>query len=309
VVGERTEIGFYRDITRNVGVHEYLHKPLTRDNVARLFAPHVQGGGDAGQDRGGQVTIVCGVHGGVGATTIAVNLALELEEATHSHVALLDLHIRGGAAAMMLGARVTSGLRVALEEPERVDSLFLDRVGVPIGDRVRLIAAEEPMEAAVNPTEEGARRVVDMLRQRFNHVVVDLPMPPGPVELAVLQKARHVVLVLAPDVASIRDTVAVKKLVAMTGGPGRVITVLNGLGRRGYLPIRLIAEGIGAPPEVIIPDLPRQLPRAANLGRPARKDSAPLRRALGALSQEIAAVRAGPQKRSFLARVFGRGGE
>jgi pilus assembly protein CpaE len=308
VVGERTEIGFYRDITRNVGVHEYLHKPLTRDNVARLFAPHVQGGGDAGQDRGGQVTAVCGVHGGVGATTIAVNLALELEEATRSHVALLDLHLRGGAAAMMLGARVTSGLRVALEEPERVDSLFLDRVGVPIGDRVRLIAAEEPMEAAVKPTEEGTRRVVDMLRQRFNHVVVDLPMPPGPVELAVLQKARHVVLVLGPDVASIRDTVAVKKLVSMTGGSGRVITVLNGLGRRGYLPIKLISEGIGATPEVIIPDLPRQLPRAANLGRPARKDSAPLRRALGSLSQEIAAVRSGEQHRSFLARLLGRGG-
>lgn len=309
VVGERTEIGFYRDITRNVGVHEYLHKPLTRDNVARLFAPHVQGSGDIGQDRGGQVTVVCGVHGGVGATTIAVNLALELEELTRSHVALLDLHLQGGAAAMMLGARVTSGLRVALEEPERVDALFLDRVGVPIGERIRLIAAEEPMEADVRPTEEGVRRVVDMLRQRFNHVVVDVSMPPGPMERAVLARARHVVLVLGPDVASIRDTVSVRKLVAMTGAAGRVITVLNGLGRRGYLPIKLVAEGIGGPPDVVIPDLPRQLPRAANLGRPALKDSAVFRRSLAQLSQEISAVRASAQSRSFLARLFGRGGD
>jgi pilus assembly protein CpaE len=308
VVGERTEIGFYRDITRNVGVHEYLHKPLTRDNVARLFAPHVQGGGDSGQDRGGQVTVVCGIRGGVGATTIAVNLGLELEEATRSHVALLDLHLRGGAAAMLLGARVTSGLRVALEEPERVDALFLDRVGVPIGDRVRLIAAEEPMEQQVKPTEEGARRVVDMLRQRFNHVVVDLPMPPGPVEIAVMQKARHVVIVLGPDVASIRDTVAFKKLVAITGGSGRVITVLNGAGRRGYLPTKLVEEGIGGKADVLIPDLSRQLPRAANLGRPALKDSAALRRALGEITQEIAAVRSGAGGGSFLARLFGRGG-
>lgn len=309
VVGERTEIGFYRDITRNVGVHEYLHKPLTRDNVARLFAPHVQGSGDIGQDRGGQVTVVCGVHGGVGATTIAVNLALELEELTRSHVALLDLHLQGGAAAMMLGARVTSGLRVALEEPERVDALFLDRVGVPIGERIRLIAAEEPMEADVRPTEEGVRRVVDMLRQRFNHVVVDVSMPPGPMERAVLARARHVVLVLGPDVASIRDTVSVRKLVAMTGAAGRVITVLNGLGRRGYLPIKLVAEGIGGPPDVVIPDLPRQLPRAANLGRPALKDSAVFRRSLAQLSQEISAVRASAQSRSFLARLLGRGGD
>lgn len=308
VVGERTEIGFYRDITRNVGVHEYLHKPLTRDNVARLFAPHIQGGGEGGQDRGGQVTAVCGVHGGVGATTIAVNLALQLEAATHSHVAILDLHLRGGTAAMMLGARVTSGLRIALEEPERVDSLFLDRVAVPISDRIRLIAAEEPMDADEHPTEEGARRVLDMLRQRFNHVVVDVPMPPGPVERMVLHRARHVVLVLGPDVASIRDTVSAKKLVSTTGSAGRVITVLNGVGRRGYLPTKLIAEGIGGPPEIEIPDLPRQLPRAANLGRPALRESPQLRRALGLLSQEIAAVRAAERPRSFLARLFGRGG-
>ncbi|MBP0464704.1 hypothetical protein J5Y09_12360 [Roseomonas sp. PWR1] len=308
VVGERTEIGFYRDITRNIGVHEYLHKPLTRDNVARLFAPHVQGSSDVGQDRGGQVTVVCGVHGGVGATTLAVNLALQLEEATHSHVAILDLHLRGGTAAMMLGARVTSGLRIALEEPERVDSLFLDRVAVPIGERVRLIAAEEPMEADTCPTEEGVRRVIDMLRQRFNHVVVDLPMPPGPVEKLVLQRARHVVLVLGPDVASIRDTVSTRKLVSTTGAPGRVMTVLNGAGRRGYLPDKLVAEGIGAAPEVVIPDLPRQLPRAANLGRPALRDSPPLRRALSQLTQEIAAVRAAERSRSLFARLFGRGG-
>ncbi|MBW6396808.1 hypothetical protein KPL78_03065 [Roseomonas sp. HJA6] len=308
VVGERTEIGFYRDITRNVGVHEYLHKPLTRDNVARLFAPLVQGGGDGRLDRGGLVTAVCGVHGGVGATTLAVNLALQIEDVTRGHVALLDLHLQGGTAAMMLGARVTSGLRVALEEPDRVDSLFLDRVGVPISERVRLIAAEEPMEAEIRPTEEGARRVIDMLRQRFNHVIVDLPMPPGSMERLVLQRARHVVLVLAPDVASIRDAVAVKKVVTMTGSAGRVLTVLNGAGRKGYLPTRLVAEGIGSMPEVILPDLSRQLPRAANLGRPALRDSPVLRRGLGILSQEIAAVRVADRPRSLFARLFGRGG-
>lgn len=309
VVGERTEIGFYRDITRNVGVHEYLHKPLTRDNVARLFGPHVQGHGEIGQDRGGQITAVCGVHGGVGATTIAVNLALELEVVTHGHVALLDLHLQGGAAAMMLGARVTSGLRLALEEPDRVDALFLDRVAIPVNDRVRLIAAEEPMDAEPRPTEEGVRRVLDLLRQRFNHVVVDVPIPPGPVSRPVLARARHVVLVMGPEVASIRDVVSMRKLVGTTGSPGRVITVLNGLGRKGYLPMKLIAEGIGGPPDVIIPDLPRQLPRASNLGRPALKESGQLRRALEQLTQEIAAVRSQTARTGFFARLVGRGGD
>ena len=43
VIGDRTDMGFYREITRGLGVVEYLYKPLTRDNVARLFLPVVQG--------------------------------------------------------------------------------------------------------------------------------------------------------------------------------------------------------------------------------------------------------------------------
>ena len=66
--------------------------------------------------------------------------------------------------------------------------------------------------------------------------------------------------------------------------------------------------GIGAPPEVEIPDLAKQLPRAANLGRPAVNDCPQLRRALGYLTQEIAAVRSSERPRSLFARLFGRGG-
>jgi hypothetical protein len=58
----------------------------------------------------------------------------------------------------------------------------------------------------------------------------------------------------------------------------------------------------------MIPDLSRQLPRAANLGRPAFKESGPLRRALGEITQEIAAVRTSAGGGSFFGRLFGRGG-
>ena len=196
---------------------------------------------------------------------------------------------------MMLGARVTSGLRVALEEPERVDSLFLDRVAVPISERVRLIAAEESMEADIQATEEGARRVVEMLRQRFNHVVIDLPIPPGPVERMVLQRLMSC---WCSPRRGIRDTAPVK-LVSMTGSAGRVITVLNGAGCRGYPPI--VAEGIGAMPGGD-PDLrhcrgwPSRLPGAARQRRCAAHSAC-----RGNRRRPLA-----DRPRSFLARLFGR---
>jgi pilus assembly protein CpaE len=73
----------------------------------------------------------------------------------------------------------------------------------------------------------------------------------------------------------------------------------------GGLKRKHVLEGLGAAPEVIIPDLPRVLPRAANLGRPALARSAALRRALAPAIEEVAAVHAGGAKRGLLARLVG----
>ncbi|MDI3307786.1 MAG: hypothetical protein QJR07_11860 [Acetobacteraceae bacterium] len=311
VVGEQSDIALYRQLTRELGVTEYLHKPVTRDAVAQFFGPHVAGGtaaaGAEASSRGGRVIAVCGVRGGCGATTIAVNLALQLADVSHGHVALLDLHLRGGTTGMMLGVRPGTGLRVALEEPERVDSLFIDRTAIPIEERLRLLAAEEPFDSIPRPSEEGMQRLLTLLRQRFNYVVVDMPMPPGPAEHVALAAARLRVMVLGPDVAGIRDVVAARKLLA-AGSTPRVMTVLNRAGMPGTLKTKLVQEGLGAPPDVVIPDLPRELPRAANLGRPALRESGALRRALAPLTQEIAAVRTQERRPSLLGRLLGRGG-
>ena len=310
VIGETADIGLYRQLTRELGVAEYLHKPLTRGTVAQLFGPyalnHAEGETTNAASRGGGVVAVCGVRGGCGATTVAVNLALQLAEVTHGHVALLDLHMRGGAAAAMLGATPGAGLRIALEEPDRVDALFLDRAAIPIGDRLRLIAAEEPLDSLPQPSEDGMRRLMALLRKRFNHVVIDLPMPAGPAERIALAEAKLRVVVLGPDIVGIRDALAARKFLA-AGGASRVMTVLNRAGMAGTLKPRLVEEGLGGPPEITIPDLPRVLPRAANLGRPALRESAALRRALAPLTEEIAAVRGAAAKSpGLLARLLGR---
>lgn len=309
VIGDNREISFYRRLIRDVGVAEYIHKPLTRDAASHLVGPLLLGNDlvEAGS-RGGRIVAVGGVRGGVGATTVAVSLALEIADMSRGHVALLDLHLRGGTTGIMLGVRPSSGFRVALEEPERVDGLLLDRVAIPIDERLRLIAAEEPFEADPQPTEEGVRRVLAMLRQRFNHIVVDLPMPPGSAERVVLSAARQVVLVMGPDVASIRDAVAARKMVSAIGGGARPLMVLNRAGLPGSLTPKLVAEGLGAPADVVIPDLPRQVPRATNLGRPAVREVPQLRKAMAPLTQEVTSLQAVDRSRSLLGRLLGRRG-
>ena len=197
---------------RNMGVAEYVHKPLTRDHVSRLFVPHIAGVTiDSSATRGGSVIAVCGARGGVGTTTVAVNLALQLAAATRGHVALLDLHLRQGTTALMLGVKPGGGLRIALEQPERADALFLDRVAVEINERLRLVAADKSLDGTPAPTPEGMRRVLELLRGRFNYIVMDMPYPalwPRCRRCA----ARHLLAVMAPDLAGIRDADRLRQL-------------------------------------------------------------------------------------------------
>lgn len=306
VVGERADIEFYREVTRHLGVDEYLTKPLTRDGVSTLIGPYMAGAEpERAANRGGKVVAVCGARGGAGATTVAVNLALQIAEQTRGHVALLDLHLRGGHAAMMLGVRPSAGLRLALEDPDRVDALFLERVAIPVGDRLRVIAAEEPFEADPAPTAAGITRVLELLRQRFNVIVVDMPTPPSPAERQALLLARHALVIFGPDVGGLRDAEQTRRMVSSLIGGGRTMMVLNRATAPGALKSNLIQEGLGGKPEVVIPDLPRQLPRAANLGRPALHDSAVLRRAMAPLTQEISGINL-RKGGSLIGRLFRR---
>ncbi len=287
VLGDRSDIEFYRLVTKRLGVDEYLRKPLTRDAVSFLIGPYLAGAApEQDRNRGGRVVAVCGARGGVGTTTIAANLALQIAEETRSHVALLDLHLRGGHAAMLLGARPGPGLRSALESPDHVDSLLLDRVAIAIGDRLRVVAAEEPMDTEPTPTPAGVKQVVKLLRQRFNVIIIDMPMPPSAAEREALLLARQALLVLNPEVASLRDAQQMKRLINAQIGGGRILTVLNRSNMPGALSLEMVKQGLGSKPEIIIPDLPKAVVRSANLGQPAINDCQPLRRALMPLTQE-----------------------
>jgi pilus assembly protein CpaE len=305
VIGERNDIDFYREITRHLGADEYVAKPLTRDKVSTLLGPYLTDEvPDSQASRGGRVIAVCGVRGGVGATTVAVNLAHSVADTTRGHVAVLDLHLRGGHVAMMTGVKPATALRHAFENPQVVDGLFLERVSMPAGERVRIFATDEPFDADPRPTPEGVARVVELLRQRFNIIIVDMPVPPSLADRQALSVARQTLLVFGPDMASLRDVERAKKMVAALTGASRTMTVLNRANMPGALKPNIIAEALGAKPDVIIPDMPRQISRATNLGRAALKDSAKLARALAPLTQELSGVR--QPGGGFLSKVFKR---
>jgi pilus assembly protein CpaE len=311
VVGDRDDLPMYRRLTQELGIHEYIYKPLTRDHVSRLFGPAIAGAvveRDTGS-RGGRVVAVCGARGGTGATTLAANLALSIAGATRGHVALVDLHLRGGTIGLSLGVKPGSGLRIALEAPERVDSLFLERAAIPVADRVRVIAAEEPMESDPGASPESVKRLLELLRHRFNTIVVDLPSPPGPMERAVLAVARQVLVTFGPDVVGVRDALAMRRMVVNQAAGAHALLVLNRDGMPGGLTLQLVEEAMGSKPDCVLPWQPKQIMRALNLGQPAINASPAFRRALLPLVREVSGAAVARRRSSLFSWLpFGNRG-
>jgi pilus assembly protein CpaE len=290
LIGENREITFYRELME-LGLTEYLPTPITRDMVLDQLRPKLLGEVSSVQhDRGGHVVSICGAQGGAGATSIAINLALQLAETTKAKVALLDLHLQGGETAVMLGLRPGPGLMIALENPMRADTLFLERAAIEVNERVCLISGDEELDAQLQITEAGVRHVLGLLRQRFNYIVVDVPVPFPPSIHPVIKLSRHVLVLLEAEVTGLRNAHALRNAVTNIAGKDRVFTLLNRADRAGGLPKATIAKALGAEPDMVIPDLGKGMTQAVNLGIPALKHVRGLRRHLAPIVREITGV-------------------
>ncbi len=288
IVGDREDVAFYRQVTRTLGAAEYLYKPLVPDMVARFFGAQVSRQTPSNAPLGGRLVTITGVRGGVGATTIAANLAWLLADAGRRHTALLDADLQTGTAALLLGAQGSPGLRSALEQPGRVDELFVERVATPIGERLHVLAGEEALADQPGCAAGAVERLAGLLRRRFNIVVADVPFRPAPLSRNLLDLTQQRVLVTPPTLAGVRDTL---RLLALPSGPAqarRAVVVLNRAGMPGGLSRKQMEAALGMTVDVAIPDLPRPVGLAERLGEPAAKARGPFRTAMSELVREVA---------------------
>jgi pilus assembly protein CpaE len=140
-LGTVNDVTLYRDLLA-AGANDYLVKPPSRDALAVVLQNQTGGPAAAGDGGLGQVIVFVGSRGGVGATTTAVGCAWLLAEDRAESTALLDLDLHFGTVALKLDTDPGSGLYEALEQPSRIDSLFIDRAMVKVTDNLRVLATE-----------------------------------------------------------------------------------------------------------------------------------------------------------------------
>ena len=289
VIGEVDSVDFYREVTRSLGAHDYLPKPLTSDKVSRHVAALLGGQAPVDRAQGGGLVVVTGVRGGVGATTLAVNLAGHFGISMRRHTVLLDPDLYLGDASFMLDLKPGPGLRTALEAPERIDALLAERAAQPAAERFHVLAGEEPLNTVLNYAVDGGSKLLAALRRRYNFIVVDLPFRLGPLYEGILAQPHQRVLVMLPTLTSIRATLR------LLSAPNRVqakrpVILLSRSGIPGGLTRSQVEDALAVKVDVVVPDQPRQLMEAAMMGELAMKSRGGIRNGILELARNVAPV-------------------
>jgi pilus assembly protein CpaE len=269
-IGDRNDVGLFRDLINN-GVSDYLVKPI----VPPLLHKSLMGVLDAGAANRhaaklGRLIAVSGARGGAGSTMLAVNLAWTIAHRRRRRVALVDLDLQYGTVALALDLEPTQGLREALEQPGRIDGLFVERAMTRQSDTLYVLSGEEALGDLTAPDPAALDALLRELRNKFHYVLVDLPRQVTPCTQHVLQTATNLLIVTDLSVAGMRDTLRRTMLMPAINASCQLCIVANRAGehREGEIARGEFETGVGRPIDVLIPFDPRSVAKASNAGQP-----------------------------------------
>lgn len=232
-LGSQNDVGLYRDLL-HAGVHDYLVKPLNADQVrdAITTAEEAMMTPDEPQveavQGAGRTILFLGLRGGIGATTLATNIAW-LKASDGQKTALLDLDLYFGTSALMFDLEPGRGLADALENPGRVDGLFLERAVIKPHENLSILCMEAPLGGVVPPTPDALTLLVETMSESFQNVVLDVPRQLLGDNPSLIEAATDIVLVTDYSLASARDCIRLKAFIKNISPQARVFIVGNKL--------------------------------------------------------------------------------
>jgi pilus assembly protein CpaE len=230
-MGKINDVGFYRDLLSS-GIHDYLLKPATTEQLREtflsaqtaLFSPKAV---LEDETKPKHLALVVGVRGGVGVSMIATSVAQLLSKEGNLKTALLDLDIQFGIGALSFDLEPGRGLTDALESPNRIDSLLIERAMVRDHDNLAILSAEAPISAPLLTDPSAFVQLQHELRQSFDAVVVDIPRHLAVQNPGLFADASHIYLVTDMTLAATRDTIRMLSFLKSNAPGAEVIVVAN----------------------------------------------------------------------------------
>ena len=266
VIGRINDVGLYRELVRR-GVSDYVIAPVTTIDVVRsicnLFsAPESKSVG--------RIIAVVGAKGGVGASTIAHNVAWAIARDLAMDSVVADLDLAFGTAGLDYNQDPPQGIADAVFSPDRIDTGFLDRLLSKCTAHLSLLAAPATLDRVYDFGIEAFDAVFDTLRTTMPCIVLDIPHQWTGWTKRALISADDILIVAAPDLASLRNTKNLFDLLKASRPNDRPpLYCLNQVGvpKRPEINAAEFAKAIENQPIVTIPFDPQMFGSAANNGQ------------------------------------------
>jgi pilus assembly protein CpaE len=266
------------------GVNECVVEPVTQEGVESAISRLLQ----QATPTEGRVFAVVGAKGGVGATTIAVNLAQSFTQ-LGGDVLLIDLSLSSGDAATFFGVEPRFTVVEALENTHRLDEAFFRSLVVRTRSGLDLLAsAPRATSAPVPPIDlQRVRALIDFALRYYRYVVLDVPRVESSLVDA-LDAATSIFVVVNQELPTVRNAQRLVARLRQRYGGDRISLLLNRSDRQSEIAPEDIQKAVNARISGVFPNDYRQAIAALNKGQPlAKAEQGRLASAFHAFASEL----------------------
>lgn len=279
------------------GAREFLSEPLLPSSVAEALVRASVRRDELRRHktRVGKLLVFVGVKGGSGVTTVASNFAVAL--ARHAKVALIDLDLQLGDAALTLGLSAKFTALDALENVARLDSDFLSGLMAKHASGLMVLPAPDTIPA-LQPAKDGMEQLLQVAREDFAYVVVDAGSHSIDMYEALFEQATAVYLIGQISIADLRNANRFISRYFNDGAAGKLEIVLNRYITRSLeIDEAAITRALTRPAKWRIPNDYSAARTAQNEGVPLASGKSPVARILSEMAAAAAGQTASPEKK------------
>ena len=256
----------YRELVRR-GVNDYVVGPVSPIDVVRSICSLFSA---SEAITVGRVIGVVGAKGGVGASTVAHNVAWAIARDLKLDSVVIDLDLAFGTAGLDYNQDPMQGIANAIFQPDRPDSAFIDRLLAKCTDHLSLLAAPAALDRVYDFGANAFDAIFDTLRMTTPCIVLDLPHQWSAWTRRALESADDILIVAEPDLANLRNAKNMLNVLRASRPNDRApLYCLNqvGMPKRPEIDRRSFAKTLESQPVAAIPFDSRLFGTAANNGQ------------------------------------------
>src|SRR4030081_2600711 len=201
VIGTAHDAAPYRELVRR-GVSDYVIGPVIALDVVRSICSLFSASEAVAV---GRIIAIVGAKGGVGASTVAHNVAWAIARDLALDSVVIDLDLAFGTASLDYNQDPLQGIANAVFSPDRLDTAVMDRLLTKCTDNLGLLAAPATLEPVYDFGERGFDSIFDTLRMTTPCIVLDVPHQWSGWTKRALVGADDILIVAEPDLANLRN--------------------------------------------------------------------------------------------------------